>query len=194
LTLLIVGLLVIGGVAIINVSGDELEAPLGMPAAVHAYSGRTLPNFQLRELTRRKLGRSSAKLLSDDHRTAADYAGKVLVINFWASWCVPCKAEHADLNDVARRYRGRDVEVLGIIYEDAPTNALRYLAEETDLAFPVLVEGRSSLARALGVRGIPQTFVVDRKRVVRAWFPSLIAPAQLTAAIDSALVAPTGDD
>lgn len=108
----------------------------------------------------------------------AQYAGQPLIVNFFASWCTPCKAETPML---ARFYRARhgSVALVGIDGNDVTSNALRF-AKASGIGYPVGWDPQVSLGLAYGVNGIPQTFFLDaRHRIVYRVFGA-VTPAQLT--------------
>lgn len=96
----------------------------------------------------------------------ADLRGRVVVVNFWASWCAECRTEQAALNRTWERYRDAGVVMVGIDFQDATGDARQYAAA-AGASYPMVLDGDSSTALAYGVRGVPETFVVDpRGRVV----------------------------
>lgn len=90
----------------------------------------------------------------------ADLRGKVVVINFWASWCDPCREEAAVLERMWREYRDRGVVFLGIDYVDVESEARKYL-QEFDVTYPNGPDVGQKIARAYRIRGVPETFFVD---------------------------------
>ena len=91
--------------------------------------------------------------------TAADLKdGKVKIVNFWASWCAPCRVEHPNL----KKLSDEGVRILGVNYKDKPENARGFLAE---LGNPYAAIGADSgrLGIEWGVYGVPETFVIDAK-------------------------------
>lgn len=89
----------------------------------------------------------------------ADFAGRPVVVNFWASWCVPCRREMPRLAEAARRLEGR-VAFLGVNYKDDRDDALA-LARETGLPYPSAVDAGGDLGSRYGVYGMPTTMFVD---------------------------------
>ena len=100
-------------------------------------------------------------------RRIADYRGKVVVLNFWASWCKPCREEAPVLERTQRvlQRSGKGV-VLGATYNDVPSDSLGF-ARELGLTYPSVRDVGTKLAGAFGTRALPETFVLDaRGRVV----------------------------
>jgi cytochrome c biogenesis protein CcmG/thiol:disulfide interchange protein DsbE len=92
------------------------------------------------------------------------YKGNVTIVNVWASWCAPCRAEHPFLVRLAKDNR---VRVAGINYKDQPSNALKFLAQ---LGNPFVAIGIDSAGRAAiewGVYGVPETFLVGRDGLIK---------------------------
>ena len=85
--------------------------------------------------------------------------GKPVVINFWATWCVPCFQEHPALQGAARAM-GSDVQFLGVVYEDDEARVRSFLAERGQ-AYPSLLDGGARTAIAYGVAGVPETYFID---------------------------------
>ena len=94
-------------------------------------------------------------------------AGQVVVLNFFSSWCAPCRQEAPDLQQAWQRYQDRDVQFLGVAFKDASSKAQAFL-DEFDATYPAAMDAGSRTARAYGVTGVPETFVIDRQgRLVR---------------------------
>lgn len=100
-------------------------------------------------------------LEAGDSVRLASHAGDVVVLNFWASWCVPCQLEHPVLLEAARRYEGTDVHFYGIVYQDTEDNAVRWL-ERMGRGYPSLMDAGSRTAVDYALTGVPETYVVDR--------------------------------
>ena len=93
--------------------------------------------------------------------TLADMRGKVVVINFWASWCLPCHDEADDLERLWQAYRGRDVLFLGVAYIDTEPKALEFL-QQYAITYPNGPDLQSRITAKYFVKQVPETFVVDR--------------------------------
>ena len=117
-------------------------------APTEVGEGTRLPDFEL------------ARLDEDGVLTEEDLEGSPVVINFWASWCIPCKEEAALLQETYERYRADGVVFLGVNIKDSNVDA-RAFVEEYGMTYPVVSDPGEELARALGVKGIPETFFID---------------------------------
>ena len=91
----------------------------------------------------------------------ADLRGKAVVVNFWASWCVPCRDEAPVLQQTYERYRDQGLVVLGIDVNDFKEDARRFM-RRFGMTYPVVYDGKGSTVGTWGVRGFPETFFVDR--------------------------------
>lgn len=94
----------------------------------------------------------------------ADFMGKVSVVNVWASWCVPCRAEHPIIVDIGKDKR---VWLVGINYKDKTKNALRFLGQRGNPYAAVGVDPKGRVAIDWGVYGIPETFIIGRDATIR---------------------------
>ena len=100
-------------------------------------------------------------------RSLADYKGKVVVLNFWASWCKPCTEELPLLERTHRAISGRNALVLGANYQDVSTSALDFV-RRFRLTYPSLRDRDGEFADRYGSRAFPETFVVDRRGRIAA--------------------------
>jgi cytochrome c biogenesis protein CcmG/thiol:disulfide interchange protein DsbE len=94
-----------------------------------------------------------------------DFAGKITVLNIFASWCVPCRAEHPLIVELAKR---DDIEVVGLNYKDKPADARRWLAELGDPYDRIGADADGRVGIDFGVYGVPETFVIDGEGTIRA--------------------------
>jgi cytochrome c biogenesis protein CcmG, thiol:disulfide interchange protein DsbE len=104
-------------------------------------------------------------LFSQRKITAADFQGQVTVLNFFASWCVPCRIEHPELKQLARDY---PVQMIGFVYKDSAKNIRQYI-QELGNPYDVLHVPPVNNIQALdwGITGVPETFVIDRQGIIR---------------------------
>ncbi len=110
--------------------------------------------------------------------TLSELRGNVVIINFWASWCPPCREEAAYLEDTWRRYRDSGVVLIGVDYLDTEKEALEYIAE-FDITYPNGPDLGSRISRAYRIQGVPETFFVDTEGQLRGVHIGPVAPPQL---------------
>ncbi len=95
-------------------------------------------------------------------RTLADFRGKVVVLNVFASWCDPCKAEAPVLEQAQRDLARHDGTVLGVTYLDNSTDSAAFVKAE-HITYPVIRDVSGNFIRSFGTTGVPETFVIDRQ-------------------------------
>ena len=94
--------------------------------------------------------------------TLADYQGKHIVLNFWATWCAPCRAEMPHLSALQETFGGDDFEVVTIATGRNPEPAMKAFFDEIDVYnLPLHTDARQNLARSMGVLGLPVTVILD---------------------------------
>ncbi len=121
--------------------------------------------------------------------------GRVVVVNFWASWCGPCREEAPVLERVWQQYKDKDVVVVGVAYTDTEKNAKAYL-QEFNNSYPNGLDIGTKISEMYNIQGVPETFIIDRDGNVARFFKvpfvedaqhNLDGGKQLTDAIDSVL-------
>jgi len=159
--------------SLVNEEGGDLAAAAARGERPEA------PDFTLERLDR------------EGELTLSSLRGKAIVLNAWASWCLPCKEEAPFLEQVWRDNRSRGLVVVGLDAKDFRKDARRF-ARRFDLTFPLVYDGPGDVAAdRYGVTGFPETFVVDREgRVLEVFVGAVNAEedrARLRAAVDRAL-------
>jgi cytochrome c biogenesis protein CcmG, thiol:disulfide interchange protein DsbE len=107
------------------------------------------------------------RLSGEGAGSLADYRGQVVVLNFWASWCEPCREESPLLQRWHERLQKRGATVLGVDAFDEIGRA-RAFVDEYDLTYPMLRDGDGSTRESFGMLGFPETFVIDRRGRIAA--------------------------
>ncbi len=130
-----------------------------------------------------KAPRLSLVTLEGDTLGPADFADKVVVVNFWATWCRWCRLEMPSLQRLHEAHAGDDVVVLGLATDAGSVAPIRAFLQERDITYPV-ARATAALERAFGgVGGIPTTFVLDRSGTVRYRVVGYFVPQALGAAV-----------
>jgi cytochrome c biogenesis protein CcmG/thiol:disulfide interchange protein DsbE len=149
-TVLIVGIAIVAALVGILFVGlgknpNEIRSPL---------IGKPAPSFALREVG---TGRTI---------DIAQFRGKPVIINFWATWCGPCWEEHPILVANARML-GPNVQFIGVVFQDEESKILDFLSQRGS-GYPTLVDDAGKTAIAYGVGGVPETFFLDANGVILA--------------------------
>ena len=152
--------------AIAGCSGSGLGGDAPAPPVASSEDSRPAPAFSLPAL----VGSSRISL--------ADLRGKPVLINFWASWCGPCKEEMPDL--VAFSKAHPRMQVLGIAYEDERGDS-RAFARRYEVPYPLAVDRDGSLGAKYGVTGLPYSFVLDAEGRIVSEIPGLLTAEDLEA-------------
>lgn len=155
-------LVVLGLLAVFWRGLDPSRDPASLSSAL---IGRQVPAFALAGLTPDTAG------LAD-----ADLKGQVTVLNFFASWCAPCRAEHPLLMELGGNPQ---IRLVGITYKDRPADSQRFLQELGD---PFAAIGNDETGRIgidFGLTGVPETYVIDRDGIVRYRLPQPLDAARL---------------
>lgn len=118
--------------------------------------GRPAPDFFLADLDGRPVALS-------------DLRGRPVVVNFWASWCIPCRDEAPLLADAQTRYSASGLQILGVVFQDDAGSARAFM-ERFALRYPGLLDPDGRTAIDYGVRGIPETFLIGRDGTIRRVF------------------------
>ena len=115
---------------------------------------------------------------------SGDWRGEVVVVNFWASWCVPCREEAPELQAFAERWEGRGVRLVGIVYSDEESEAAAF-RDRYRLTYPQAVDPGGRAAIDFGVFGVPETYVIAGDGTVMAKLIGAVDAATLEQVVAS---------
>lgn len=161
--LLALPILILAGVAFFAAKSlNSGKDPSVLPSAL---IGKPVPDFNLAAIEAGQPG-----------LTRADLNGRVAVVNFFASWCLPCRAEHPLLSEIAKL---EGVALYGIAYKDKRADTAKYLAELGDPYARTAADETGLTGIDFGITGVPETFVIDRDGIVRYRLPQPLDPARL---------------
>lgn len=140
-----------------------------------------------------KVLETSFPVLDNKPRRLTDYAGKVVVVDIWATWCGPCRVEIPHLLELGKEFKGQGVEIIGLTTEDPAkdTEKVRDFVKEFKINYPIgFANGEFAAHLQQGRNAIPQTYVIGRDGEVYKHFVGFnaqISPAQLRAAVGEAV-------
>lgn len=173
-----------------SMTRDPKEIPSPLP-------GRQAPAFSLAVFAS---GQGAQERAIGDSVRLADHKGEVVVLNFWASWCLACRDEHSTLSMVAEAYAAKGVKFYGVLYNDVPNNGTRWIAEMGGQSYPSVNDPRTRTAIDYGLYGVPETFFIGRDGRVAYKHVGPVTATVLASKIDSLLaqpapstVSPSGD-
>ena len=156
----------------------------GMPEYVSPLKGKPAPPLVLEDLSGKKV-------------SLASYKGKAVLINFWATWCGPCKIETPWLVELRNQYAGQGFEILGVSTDDIDRDDAKMLssekkdieksAQQLGINYPVLIDGASVSVPYGGLDEMPTSFFVDRKGTVVAAQLGLTSKGDIEGNIKKAL-------
>lgn len=159
---------------------DPKEIPSPLP-------GRSAPPFSLAVFAE---GVGAQHRASGDTIRLADHRGEVVVLNFWASWCLACRDEHTTLSEVSEVYAGRGVKFYGVLYNDVPANGTRWISEMGGQSYPSLEDPRTRTAIDYGLYGVPETFFIGKDGKVAYKHVGPVSATVLARKLDSLLALP----
>ncbi|HUF52998.1 MAG TPA: TlpA disulfide reductase family protein [Dehalococcoidia bacterium] len=129
-------------------------APAGLD--IGPEDGKLAPDFLLESLDGQEVRLSGLR-------------GKAVVINFWATWCKPCRQEIPQLIAAYNRYRGDGLEILGVNLQEAKS-IIKPFAEDYGMNFPIPIDRTGAVANEYRLLGVPTTYFIDRQGIVRSAF------------------------
>ncbi len=131
------------------------NGPIAVPTGIHV--GETAPGFTLKDLNGKSVSLS-------------DYRGQVVIIDFWASWCAPCRSSMPGLKELQKAYQDQGVVMIGVSLDRTEAEAANYLEDngyDDVIGLWESVSASQKVAHLYGVSGIPHTLVLDRYGIIR---------------------------
>lgn len=119
-----------------------------MPGATGPVQGEVAPDFSLATLDGKKMG-------------PADFRGKVVFLNFWATWCPPCREEMPAMENLHRKMQGLPFQMLAVSIDKEGAATVAPFVRELGLTFPVLLDPEGKVAKKYGLTGTPETFIIN---------------------------------
>ncbi len=133
-------------------------------------------------------------LESDGVLSLADLQGDIVVVNFWASWCIGCRTEHGALVTAAADYASSDVSFVGVLHQDQPGPGIGFLNDfGRGAPFDYVIDEGSKSGIGFGVLGLPQTFFLDRSGTIVGQVNGPVSYAMLANTLDAILLGHTVD-
>ncbi|MCW2496135.1 TlpA disulfide reductase family protein [Jatrophihabitans sp.] len=142
---------------------------------------------------RQKIGTVTTSLLDGGTYSLASDLGKVVVVNFWATWCGPCTTETPQFDSVYREYKGKGVTFLGIDTKESNRSAPRAFVKDNHISYPIAFDEQGETSVKLGkipAISLPYTVILDKEQRVAAVYDGTVLPKDLTPVLDK-LVAET---
>ena len=131
----------------ISIADVQTEEKFGQKKSAVGYLA---PDFSLRNL-------------KGNYQSLDSFSGQVVVLNFWATWCVPCRVEMPSFEKLYRRYRSEGLTVLAVTLDKKSEKNIKSFVKEYELSFPVLLDEEGKVERLYPSMTIPFTYVIDRK-------------------------------
>jgi len=138
---------------------------IGCSTGFSSQKEKTAPDFSLKSLDGQTI-------------TLSQFRGRPVVINFWASWCQPCRDEIPFLQQVYNKYNNMGLVFFAIDIGENPETINRYF-KDNGLFMPVLLDSNKQVSQDYGITGVPETFFIDKNGIIRKWqigaYPSVQA-------------------
>lgn len=126
---------------------------IGLFTSLTFSADNVAPDFELKDLEGKRV-------------SFKDFKGKVVLLNFWATWCAPCRAEMPSLENLYRSFKGKGLVVIGVSVDNSD-NSVRSFVRQKKITFPILLDSKKEVSfDDYGVIGLPVTFLIDQKGII----------------------------
>jgi peroxiredoxin len=150
-SLILIVLIVVGvGIFVWLQIKDSSFNPFGKPLL---GKGVPAPNFTFPGLDGKKI-------------SLADYKGKVVLLNIWATWCAPCVAEMPSMEKLYQELKNKDFELIAVSVDESGAEAVKPFMEKHKLGFPVLLDTKGDIKNLYQTTGIPESFIIDKDGII----------------------------
>ena len=105
--------------------------------------------------------------LEGNSLTLSDFKGRVIILNFWATWCPPCRKEIPDFVELYEKYKEEGLLIIGVSLDRGDSRAVKQFSKNYKINYPIVLGNVTVTQDYGGIRGIPTTFVIDRKGNIR---------------------------
>ena len=150
---------------IVNIVSRTMTSPVAKQVASQLEADAKLASLEGKPLV------IQGVQLNGTNFSTADWKGKVILVDFWASWCAPCRAELPHVKSIYKQYHEKGLEILGVSCDYKEDVLKKFLADNPEMSWPELFDaakpGWHALTTEYGIQGIPTMLLIDRKGVVR---------------------------
>ena len=126
----------------------------------------TFSNVEAKEKQQRLASNFTLKNLEGEDVSLSQFRGKYLLINFWATWCAPCKIEMPSLEKLYRQFKSDNFDMIGISNDMFGARVVRPYIKATNLTFPMLLDQRMIASRQFGIVSLPTTVLIDPQGII----------------------------
>lgn len=145
--------LIVGLLTVLLLAGCDNQGSTSAVPGTGSLIGTEAPNFTLTDM-------------QGEEVSLSQYRGKVVILNFWATWCPPCREEMPSMEELYQRTRDQGLVMLAVNVEENGRQAVRRFLDKTPYSFPILLDSERSVQSAYGVFRFPESFIIDRNGVV----------------------------
>jgi peroxiredoxin len=150
-----------------------------LAGVVHASAQQKAPDVSLKDVNGKTV-------------TLSDFRGKVVLLNFWATWCTPCRTEIPDLVKKQRKYQSRGLQIVGITYPAEDVSEVRRFMRELKINYPVLLGSKETKHAFTTSETLPLTVIIDGEGKIRGMIEGIMYPDEFDEKVRSLLASAAG--